>query len=349
MSFRAKQTRAFTLIELLVVIAIIALLIGILLPAIGRARDTAKSLVCSTNQRGIGQAMFQYTLDNRDYFPGPNSSGAAHRNVRPGGDLFGMGGNRTSSTPTTIWDWFSPMLGDSLNLSPNRAQRTAQIFNEYGCAASNFYNDKLYGSWNDRNDFSRILAEEGFLQVSYLSPASFHYYSAELAGQAPIIDPSRGNARALVGFRDPATTPRAFRPTITRVGTSPSAKIFSADGTRFLAQQGGSYALDFDITPTAQTYSSFGSQTPIRELATAYGRGLYANTDLNVELSVRHNDSINVVYFDGHVANLNKATMYEDPNPWYPTGSIFTGQDATPESIDFMAIQQGNRDEARIH
>lgn len=64
-----KRRSGFTLVELLVVIAIIALLVSLLMPALGRAREQAKRLVCATNLRSMGQAIYQYAGENEGHLP----------------------------------------------------------------------------------------------------------------------------------------------------------------------------------------------------------------------------------------------------------------------------------------
>ena len=67
-SFQRK--RIFTLIELLVVVAIIAILAGMLLPALNKARESALKISCASNHKTLTSAAIQYNMDNNDYFYG---------------------------------------------------------------------------------------------------------------------------------------------------------------------------------------------------------------------------------------------------------------------------------------
>ncbi len=67
----------FTLIELLVVVAIIVMLVAILIPSLGKARETARRSACGSNLRSLGQADVMYTQSNNGIFPAPSRGGTS--------------------------------------------------------------------------------------------------------------------------------------------------------------------------------------------------------------------------------------------------------------------------------
>lgn len=98
-----KRQKAFTLVELLVVIGIIALLISVLLPALTRARESARAIKCLSNMRQITQAVVAFANDHRGFMPGRAGTGITR---------FSAGGGVVNGTAADIKepaDWIAWM------------------------------------------------------------------------------------------------------------------------------------------------------------------------------------------------------------------------------------------------
>lgn len=325
----SHSRRGLTLVELLVVLAVLAVLMGMLVPAVGSARETAREAGCAAMQDELFLSAVKWAFDHHDKIPGVNTSGAhLHGNFQAQVDLLF---DTSPDSPTSSFDWMSPALGAAAELSPNRAERTRQLFDRFACPSAHYANETLWGWSPDLAEFTEILGTRGYPQISYLSPAAFH-----------LLGPANGlPVGKHWGWLGPAVTPRGYLPRLDRIGKQPASKIFLADGTRYVGAGG---QLDFDVDPAPDYFGSFTSSGPIYVASTAYGLDRHLMTAVerggrppiaqdapqhNRDLSYRHRGRLGAIRFDGSFLFLTEEESRTDAVPWYPSGSEFTGFRAT--------------------
>jgi prepilin-type N-terminal cleavage/methylation domain-containing protein len=167
-----RKTRGFTLIELLVVIAIIALLIGLLLPALAKAQSNARSLKDKSQVRQIQQGMVIHAGDNRDKYPTP---GLVNRLAwDPSGGTGGglqqvPGAGPEDSSQNSTDHMFSLMVAQGL-IPPELCVGVTE--SNQNIVPRNKYDFDSYNPGDDMywdNEFKAELEDEGHCSYSHLA------------------------------------------------------------------------------------------------------------------------------------------------------------------------------------
>ncbi len=158
--------KAFTLVELLIVIGIIALLISILLPTLGRAREQAVTFQCLSNLRQCGIAFFEYAQDYHDIMPYPT----------------------TTLNPGQLWfNAIDPYLAAHVNttrsgVAGQRAytaiKQCPAVNSVWGIAKTNNDGDGLRGAQNTTTEFARSYKMNSYLRNS--SPIAANYHACNI-------------------------------------------------------------------------------------------------------------------------------------------------------------------------
>jgi prepilin-type N-terminal cleavage/methylation domain-containing protein/prepilin-type processing-associated H-X9-DG protein len=301
--------RAFTLIELLVVIAIIALLVGILLPALGGARKAGRNAVCMAHERGVVLSLAAYESDNKGFMVGPNTSGNDLQN--------GAAYTEGTSTPCQDWDFVSPLLGDSMNFPVDLPTKFQTIcMTNLRCPENTVRYTRRYSG-------QQLPMEPTMpFTLSYLTPAYFQFYPTNITSVG-------GRSVESLPAGEPIVLPSGYAPRIDLVGTLPSKKIFAFEGARYWDPSLNAGAGGFDYSTGTSGTGLVG--TPQGNFLTRgsafqgsgenYLRSLsegYKPSAILKQISLRHSDKMNAGMLDGHVESLTNVQS-ADPQYFAPT------------------------------
>ncbi len=331
-----RKVRAFTLIELLVVVAILAILVGILLPALSRARSSAWQVASSNLQRQLVTGLFGYAAENDQWLPGVNTSSRFLEDGAIDSELEAM--NSISSKPVQFGDWMTAALAGT-NLPTNREERFYFLFSQFRDPAMQL-EAELFTGGAGIGEMQNFLDDRGIPLMpmpSFLMPMIWQL-SGESAGGRYLTQDNRGGWSDL---KNQLVLPKSYLPRLDRVGNN-ALKVAIADGTRYMDQEGDQ---SVDTRYTHGSWGSFTDRWPLFPNSTAWGRwgegnGVPggANQDSyvgpNIKQAYRHNGVMDAAFWDGHVATLQPLES-RDPKLWAPSKSRFVGAQVDPDTLDF--------------
>lgn len=308
------KKRGFTLIELLVVVAVIALLVGILLPALGHARKSAQRAGGASIQRQLYIGMAAHAAGNNQEIPGKTTTSRVLTDDRIADGL------NQADLPLTEWDWITPSIEE---LPESWAERAFHIFNEFAdpAMAETTTPEIVFGSSGFVEDLQSLVAKNGGMPApSYQMPAVWQVY----------VD------RDLDHFGI-----RPFARRFDRIVGS-SRKVAIADGTPHKScqpEEVGNLSLNLTVrtSPEVPLNNGFIQLPPVHVESEAYS----PDSPFVHRMSYRHpGQTMNAMYWDGHSAQL---TVQEslDPALWYPRGTEYLGG-ARPEVEEDYGYKPGD-------
>lgn len=337
----------FTLAEVVAVLAALSLLSAVLVPSMQQARRVSRELTCAETLAGLGSALALYAADHDGWIPGMNTSGVAVRVYR-----YAAGGNpdvlHQSDLPVQGQDWMTPLARYEHDLPANRAERWHFLWSQYRCPQMRAWPayPPVSDTVPDWDEFF-VALWDSWPPCSYLMPACFQFWGQD-HDNIPLA-PCEGTTRWVNSVAAPdywEVINYNYLSRLDQVGP-PARKIFAADGTRYLTQEG---ILDYDLNPFSSWFGNFASAGGWWTGSTTYGVRTGSlnwgghtvpsgspSEGRNLLLSYRHVDAvaaprptgsahnnvgkINTAFFDGHVELLgDEASRAIDM--WYPTGSV---------------------------
>lgn len=250
-----RRKKGFTLIELLVVIAIIALLLSILLPSLSKAKDLAKSLVCSTRLKHYGLANMIYSTNN---------------------DSKLVPFSQSTTRPTTLAGKYIDerwVENKEFRIELDLASRRTVVYGD------------LESEWNDPWVFPKELLCPKFparkIEASWADDPSF----TNMLGETLV-----SYALNVEKWSSLFPNDRKYRGHVETQVKSPGDKIMF---------------IDSNYSQTMRRYANYETYWDV--FGDILSSGNYA------QVSYRHNEKANIVFFDGHTDRLKKEEVF-NPN-----------------------------------